>query len=68
MVLILGICSLLFALANNNAGPDAWAGAWVGARYFLLVVMGVLLPVVLRRYRQADERRLEAEEFRRSTA
>jgi hypothetical protein len=32
------------------------------------VVMGSLLPVVLARYRQADARRLAAEQFRRGSA
>lgn len=31
------------------------------------IVLGVMLPVIVRRYRQADARRLEAEELRRST-
>lgn len=34
----------------------------------LTVVMGCLLPVMRLRYRQAEQRRLGAEEFRRSSA
>lgn len=62
---VFGVCSLAVGLAAVIQGQPY--GIWypftlVGGLF--AVIMGALLPVVLRSYRQADERRLRAEEFR----
>lgn len=66
IALALGSASLIFGLYALAAGQPLHIWLWpfqVGA--ILLVVFGGLLPVVKARYRQAEERRFEAEALRK---
>jgi hypothetical protein len=66
LLILIGAASLVFGLVALAAGQP-W-GIWYGPLTVGLVMMpmfGVFLPLVRLRYRQADERKMQAEDFRR---
>lgn len=65
-VVIIGIAALGTGIVAVSMGQPyhVWYPLLLGG-FIMTMVMGGLLPVVLLRYRQAEQRRLEAEELRR---
>ncbi|HZZ28911.1 MAG TPA: hypothetical protein VFE46_12995 [Pirellulales bacterium] len=63
--IILGICQLLFGAYAIFAGQpwDIWFGPILGG-FIFTTVFGCLTPVMHMQYRQAEERRLDAEALR----
>lgn len=57
--LVAGVAAVVMGQPYHVYYPLLLAG------FILTVVMGAMLPVTLKRYRQADQRRLNAEELRR---
>jgi hypothetical protein len=62
----LGVAALVAGVVAVSTGQQyhVWYPLVLGGG-LLAVVMGSLFPVILMRYRQADQRRLSAEELRR---
>lgn len=68
LFVVLGIGCLCTGLVAWMLGQPAHVVYVFGLTGFIMTtVMGGLLPVVRRVYRQAERRKLEAEEFRRGT-
>jgi hypothetical protein len=74
--LVIGMTLLMIGVGGISliAGVAAYSSDQPYAVYYPLLLVGIistivpggLLPVIRKRYREADGRRLEAEEFRRS--
>jgi hypothetical protein len=65
LMVVAGVVSLAFGLYALAVGQPY--GIWYGPVLLGIIVttvVGSLMPVVRLRYRQADERRLQAEDFR----
>lgn len=66
IILLVGVASLIFGIVAVTQGQPYhvyYVPMLVGA--VLTFVMGGLLPVIRLRYRQAEQRKLDAEELRR---
>jgi hypothetical protein len=66
LILVVGIAALIFGVVALMAGQP-WA-IWYGpvlVGVITVPLIGSLLPMLRMRYRQADERKMQAEDFRR---